>query len=75
MAVCVFWVIGVFKPFLELAQATDLVWRNAFAFGNEDFAKLGVEAQGAAGIDAVGEEVANDLVVHCGACDEAAIFG
>ena len=63
--------VPVVEPLLELAGGADLVWRQARARGGEGRAQGRVDAEGLGGLDAVGEEVAQDLGVHRRAGAEA----
>ena len=56
--------IPVLQPFLQLACAADLVGGEPGAGGGELGAETGVDAEDLGGLDAVGEQVAEDLLVH-----------
>ena len=75
MPVLVLRVVLVLEPLLELAVAADLVRGDPGYEVLELRGELGVPPQDLGRLHRVGEEVADDLVVHRRAHDEAALLG
>ena len=57
--------VPILEPLLQLPFFADLVRREAGARGDELFAQIRVHAQNLRRPDAVAEQVADDLLVHC----------